>query len=125
MNTQNYIVAVTGGRNNYYISRIENVLTRLHTERRITFLVHGGCRGADSVCRDWAERAGVYTAAFPIQQSLWLIHGKAAGPTRNRLMLEVTRPDLLVAFAGGTGTASCIEAAELLGIPIRDERRTL
>jgi hypothetical protein len=48
----------------------------------------------------------------------WHEHGRGAGPIRNRQMLEEGRPDLVVAFPGGHGTAGMIKLALKAGVPV-------
>jgi hypothetical protein len=47
----------------------------------------------------------------------WKRYGNAAGPIRNQRMLE-WGPDLVVAFAGGTGTAGMVALARAAGVPV-------
>ena len=47
----------------------------------------------------------------------WKRHGRAAGPIRNGEMLK-DRPDLVVAFPGGKGTANMVTQATNAGIEI-------
>jgi hypothetical protein len=49
----------------------------------------------------------------------WKKHGRAAGPIRNQRMLDKGKPDLVVAFPGGRGTADMIRRAERAGVPVR------
>lgn len=60
---------------------------------QITELVHGGCRGVDSVAHDLFEGV-VPIKVFPAD---WKKHGKAAGPIRNQQMAEYA--DALIAIA--------------------------
>ena len=53
--------------------------------------------------------------AFPAE---WKKHGKAAGPIRNRKMLQDGKPDLVLAFPGGRGTANMVELATDAGIRV-------
>jgi hypothetical protein len=46
----------------------------------------------------------------------------AAGPRRNRRMLVAFKPDVVLAFPGGAGTASCCAVARELGIPVIEAR---
>ena len=46
------------------------------------------------------------------------IRGKAAGPERNRRMLDTFKPDGVIAFPGGRGTADCCRAADERAIPV-------
>jgi hypothetical protein len=49
----------------------------------------------------------------------WKKHGRAAGPIRNQRMLDEGKPDLVVAFPGGRGTADMIRRAERAGVPVQ------
>jgi hypothetical protein len=46
----------------------------------------------------------------------WDKLGAAAGPVRNQKMLVEGRPDLVVAFPGGKGTADMVRRSERAGI---------
>ena len=50
----------------------------------------------------------------------WDTHGRGAGPIRNKQMLEEGKPDLVIAFPGGKGTANMIGQAKEAGIPVRE-----
>lgn len=78
----------------------------------ITVLLHGGATGADSAAGEWARRSScgeVREIAYP---SNWRKYGKRAGPLRNQRMIDEGKPDVVVAFAGGRGTADMIRRAE-------------
>jgi len=85
--------------------------------RQVLALFHGGARGADQLADQAAQGLG-----WPVRVRMarWSEHGMAAGPIRNRQLLEhagalatAQRADLLLlAFPGGKGTASCIREAE-------------
>ena len=112
------IVAVTGGREFADWRIIDSTLDALHSKTAISVLVQGGANGADDIARTWAITNTVQIAEFRVTGTQWTRLGKSAGPTRNRLMLEVTRPNLLVAFPGGSGTANCVKTARELGIEV-------
>jgi hypothetical protein len=42
----------------------------------------------------------------------------AAGPIRNARMLEEGKPDIVIAFPGGRGTANMIEQAHAAGVEV-------
>lgn len=69
---------------------------------RPTAIAEGEAKGADSLAREWASERRVPCARFP---ALWEVHGRSAGPRRNRQMFTGFEPDGTVAFPGGTGTA--------------------
>lgn len=78
-------------------------------------VIHGGARGADEGAGDWAKSEHVPVVVCPAD---WKKHGKAAGPIRNREMLQVHKPDVVVALPGGRGTANMIMLAEGAGVPV-------
>lgn len=87
-------------------------------------VIHGDARGADRLAGKWAEDRDLKVTAVPAD---WKAHGKAAGPIRNREMLKY-RPDAVIAFPGGSGTADMMKAADKEGVlvlepyvPPRDE----
>lgn len=81
-------------------------------------VVHGACRGADVTCARIAQLFGAETEAHPAN---WKKYGKAAGPIRNREMLE-SDAYMLIAFPGGRGTFNAVMTARSLGVPIWDLR---
>jgi ABC-type sugar transport system substrate-binding protein len=78
-------------------------------------LIHGDARGADRLAEEWAKRHGVPVLSFPAD---WENHGRAAGSIRNQLMLDAGKPDLVVAFPGGRGTADMVRRAKAAGVPV-------
>lgn len=79
---------------------------------QITVLLHGGATGADSAAGEWARRSScgeVREIAYPAN---WRKYGKRAGPLRNQRMIDEGKPDAVIAFAGGRGTADMIARAE-------------
>jgi hypothetical protein len=103
------IVLITGGRDYRREKEMWAVLDRLHQERNFTYLVHGDARGADQMSHRWAKQRGVQPVAC---EALWGFYGdKVAGTKRNKMMYDFSRPDLVVAFSGGTGTANMMKIA--------------
>lgn len=107
-------VLVCGGRDYQNQSRVDAYLNLYHTAG-ISYLIHGGAKGADRLADRWAVKNNV-----PVETHFadWDRHGKAAGPIRNRKMLEEGKPDLVIAFPGGRGTANMIAQARQAGVPI-------
>ena len=102
-------VLVCGGRDYAKADYVSRVLDGLS----VTTLVHGGARGADILAGHWALRHGVNTEVFYAD---WA-RGKRAGPERNQRMLD-SKPDLVVAFPGGRGTADMVRRAKAAGIEV-------
>jgi hypothetical protein len=86
-----------------------------HAGLAVEALINGGARGADQGAVDWARANGVRVAVFNAD---WAKHGKAAGPIRNQRMIDEGKPDVVIAFPGGRGTADMVFRAEAAGIPI-------
>jgi hypothetical protein len=63
----------------------------------------------------WAQRRGIACIAY---EADWKHEGRAAGPIRNKRMLDEGSPDLVVAFPGGRGTANMIGQARERGFEI-------
>lgn len=78
-------------------------------------LIHGGARGADTLAEDWAV---VNWCTVEEYKADWKTHGKRAGPIRNRQMLDEGKPDIVVAFPGGKGTADMVRRAQKANIEV-------
>jgi hypothetical protein len=78
-------------------------------------LIHGGARGTDLLAEDWAIGHWCDWTEF---EADWDTHGKKAGPIRNQQMLEEGKPDVVVAFPGGKGTADMVRRAKKAGIEV-------
>lgn len=105
------IVLVCGGRGYDHAGLVDRCLDRLHAEREITILVHGGADGADTLAGRWARGAGVREEPFPI------LPGEG-GFRRNERMLAASEPDLVVHFPGRRGTADMVHRAREAGVPV-------
>ncbi len=112
-------VLVCGGRHYYDLVAISNVLHQIHAARPISVIVQGGATGADAGAKTWALKNGINAITYAAE---WKKHGKGAGPKRNQVMLDREKPDLVVAFPGGAGTADMVRRAKAAGINVRDLR---
>lgn len=79
-------------------------------------LVHGGARGADTLAAQIGRSMGLEIEAHPAR---WDAYGKAAGPLRNKEMLELGA-DLVLAFPVGEsrGTRGCMQLAREKGCAV-------
>ena len=116
------VIAAGGGRDLAWPhQRIAAELLARTRGRPVHLLLHGGARGADAAIGRAAQQLGWASLVMPAQ---WQLHGRAAGPIRNRELLEqaIARAEahsspgyqasvLVVAFPGGTGTASLVQQA--------------
>ena len=108
-------VLVCGGRNFNDALTLGSWLGGIHGRQGIAVLIEGGARGADFMARRFAEWKGIPVVTFDAD---WKTHGKAAGPIRNQRMIEEGKPDLVVAFEGGSGTADMVRRARAAGVEV-------
>ena len=116
------VIAAGGGRDLAWPQqRVAAELLARSSGRLVHLLLHGGARGADAAIGRAAQQLGWSSAVMPAQ---WERHGRAAGPIRNRELLQQaiakavahSSPGcltsvLVVAFPGGAGTASLMREA--------------
>jgi len=115
-------VLVTGSRDWAEPKRIIRDLTMLYEAADGDMVVmEGGARGADRIAREWAMGMDEVTSiTIPAN---WDRDGRAAGPIRNKLMLELVlkaASDSTVVLAyplpGGKGTKHMMKIAEEAGL---------
>jgi hypothetical protein len=120
--SRSLVIAAGGGRDLAWPQqRIAAELLARSGGRLVHLLLHGGARGADAAIGRAAQQLG-WSAL--VMQAQWERHGRAAGPIRNRELLDqavaraVARSSpgcltsvLVVAFPGGAGTASLVREA--------------
>lgn len=109
------ILLITGGRHYHDISTIHRVLYELAPSA----IIHGCAKGADSHAATWAALNNITQYRHPITAQDWQDYGRKAGPLRNASMLfNDPRPDMCVAFPGGTGTADMVKRCENISLPV-------
>jgi 2-phospho-L-lactate guanylyltransferase (CobY/MobA/RfbA family) len=102
--------------NHYEVEKLNNTLDALKQEFDSITIIQGDARGADSLAKSWAIRNKVSMLNFPAD---WARYGKSAGYLRNVQMLEEGKPDLVIAFPGGSGTAMMCKIAAGAGVEVR------
>ncbi|MFD5069183.1 DUF2493 domain-containing protein [Streptomyces sp. NPDC058369] len=117
-----FTVIVTGSRSWTEWEKVWNQLEELYTEHQELWVLHGGCpTGADNFAemwvRSWYFPRKIGQTVFPAN---WDLHGKAAGPIRNREMAQADA-DLCLAFPLGEsrGTWNCVNECKKAGIPVK------
>lgn len=82
-------------------------------------IIHGDCKGADKLAETAAESFKFEVVAVPAD---WNFYGRAAGPIRNKEMLDM-EPDIVLAFHqrlwDSKGTKNMVEIAKKAGVPTR------
>jgi hypothetical protein len=105
-------VLVCGGRDYSDLARVFEIMKQVNPSEVVT----GGAPGADTLANSWAIQNRVDHRVYYAD---WDRYGKSAGPIRNQWMLLESKPDLVLAFPGGTGTADMMRRAELAGIVVQ------
>lgn len=119
--TNSFTVLVCGGRNFIKEWLVFDALEeQWEAHGQQLTVVEGGARGADSAAALWAQTWAEQGRNVTHRQfrAGWHEHGWKAGPIRNQRMLDEARPDLVLAFPGGAGTADMVHRAEKAGIPV-------
>ena len=109
-------VLVCGDR---YWSNEQCIYERLRNLEGVTLIIHGGERGADIIAGQEAEKLGYPVRVF---RAHWNRYGRAAGPIRNQQMLDVGRPDFVLAFHNNLkeskGTRDMVQRASKAGVEV-------
>ena len=108
-------ILVCGSRDWTDREALDDALDRVSDVVRVTEIVHGDARGADRMAGEWAKARGIPVTAFPAD---WQNLGRKAGPVRNRVMLDLSQAQLVVAFPlpGSVGTLDMIAVARKAGV---------
>jgi hypothetical protein len=107
-------VLVCGGRDFVMSDHFANVFHDILGRVGATSVIHGGARGADAEAGKLAWGRGLPVEVFHPDWS----KGRKAGPMRNQRMIDEGKPDLVIAFPGGRGTADMIHRANVAGIEV-------
>lgn len=108
-------VIVFGGRDFHNRAMAFKALDRIDKQYNITTVIDGVALGADKLGHDWACYRGKQTERYPAD---WAKFGRAAGPIRNRQMVEEGNPDMGIAFPGGKGTENMKSILRTAGIKL-------
>jgi hypothetical protein len=119
-------VLVCGGRNFRNSGAVFDALDDIDKARPISVIIEGGQRkyemgrivgGADFWAFKWANSRCRRKLRFRAE---WREYGRAAGPMRNQRMLDEGKPDMVVAFPGGDGTADMVARARAAAIEVME-----
>jgi len=106
-------ILVCGGRDYNDRKAVFKALDFMHAQYPITLIIHGDAKGADSLAGEWAKERGIECKPFPAD---WTRYKNAAGPIRNTQMLAEGKPQGVLAFPGGNGTADMIKKSIKAGL---------
>lgn len=110
-------ILICGDRNWGDGEMIEEALKRLPKPPDV--VINGGARGADSLARLKAEALGIPVLTYYAQ---WQTYGRAAGPIRNKQMLDQGKPTHVWAFHDdiehSKGTKDMVTRAREARVPV-------
>lgn len=113
-------ILVTGGREYNDAISVNKVLDEARPYFAESFcIIQGTAKGADSLAAAWAKARGIPLMSFPAN---WDFYQLSAGQLRNHWMLQFGRPELVIAFPGGSGTAGMVKIAKAAGIAVYEIR---
>jgi len=106
---------VAGCRNITNYETVEAAIAASGFSSQITTIISGGECGVDS-CGEWYATKN--KIPLEIHQAEWDVHGRYAGPKRNKAMAKIA--DALIAVWDGEsrGTANMINEAQLKGLKV-------
>lgn len=111
-------VLVCGGRDYADTDRVFAVLDVVRQHVGPLTIIQGGAGGADRSARRWAQQHR--GTVLVTENADWRQYGRAAGPLRNAKMIAEHRPDVVLAFPGGRGTADMVRKARAAGIEVQE-----
>lgn len=106
-------ILVCGGRDYHKYDVICRVLDEHDSED--LHVIQGGAKGTDEGAISWCISRQVPYTTFKAD---WNRYKKSAGPIRNQQMLDEGKPDLVIAFPGGRGTAHMVDIAKKAGVKV-------
>lgn len=110
-------VLVCGGRGFDDPYLFFDTLDEIKSRGELDSIISGGARGADALAERYAEVEGIPITVYPAE---WEKYGKSAGYVRNKQMLDEGKPDLVIAFPGGKGTAMMVDIARKAGVEVKE-----
>jgi len=110
--------AIIAGGRDYNLNAIDiSSLETVHKNIKITEVVSGGAKGADTCGELWAKSQHLPVKRFPAD---WNKLGKSAGYIRNEQMAQYAKVCIL--FSGGKGTDLMFDLAKKYKLVIFDFR---
>lgn len=111
-------ILVAGSRNYENFDRIKQILSYMKDKYGVYTVIEGGQRGADLHAKQAAIELGLPVIQIDAQ---WETYGRAAGPIRNKLMLD-EKPDLVIIFHEdihkSKGSKNMLLQARGAGVPV-------
>lgn len=121
-------ILITGSRDWRWSGDIDDALDERLIEHGNLAIVQGDCEGADLMAKAWAQkqilrgmRQGEAYVRLESYPALWDEFDKAAGPIRNKYMVQLEADECLAfPLPSSRGTVGCMKLAQAAGIPVVD-----
>lgn len=124
---------VCGGRDYVNTVMVYRTLDAIHRRDPVTEFIQGGAKGADRIAKEWAKTKATimrweckaawtdlsHPDAIIKMRTDGVKYDAKAGHRRNARMLE-WKPDLVVAFPGGDGTADMVRQARAANVRVME-----
>ena len=102
-------VIIAGGRDIEDMDLLLDALRSSGIIHQITEVVSGMARGVDSLAVQWASKFGLPVTPFPAN---WDLHGRAAGPIRNKQMADYSEALIAIWDSKSRGTKNMIDTMQ-------------
>jgi len=106
---------IIAGSRGVSFNQVKEALLLCSWTAEITVVVSGTAIGADQHGEAWAKLCGLAVERYPAD---WKLHGKAAGPIRNRQMAENAEGLIAIWDGESRGTKNMIDTAKSLGLRV-------
>jgi hypothetical protein len=97
----------------------KHIIMQVLQEMKPKILIQGGAKGADLLASECAKQLRITVINYIAD---WSQYGRAAGPLRNRAMIDENKPELVLAFHDNLekskGTRNMIMLANNRGTPV-------
>ncbi len=99
------ILLVTGSRNIFDYDFVSHELNIVRIKFKFDTIIHGGALGIDMSANLYAIKHNISTI---IKEPEWNMYGKAAGPIRNKTMVDLCDKGIAIWDGKSRGTKDCI-----------------
>ena len=108
-------LAIVGSRKLNDYNKLCEFINKKYNIAEIDTIVSGGAKGADTLAEKFAADNNL---KLIVKEAQWDLYGRAAGPKRNKLIVE--EADCVVAFPtpSSTGTYNSMKLAKQMGKPL-------
>jgi hypothetical protein len=108
---------IAGSRTIYSYNAVARAMEKFQAEHGpVTEVVSGAARGVDAIGEGWARENKLPVKRFPAD---WQVHGRAAGPIRNKQMAEYADAAVILWDGESRGAKSMYGLASARGLQVQ------